>query len=417
MQLDTLQRNVVRLRAVIELAELFERGDFPHLQSKDALTHVANLFRQGLARLEVLNSKTDSKIVNALCTAESRDVFQLFPLLGFFVRSTDVRNAFELHGPFLRIVKNILGEDSKLVISSEWEYSPFTFIYPEEYKLTKTVMIGVPASESGSILSVPLAAHELGHNIWRHLDLKTRFGRKIEDAIKIQIRDNFWADFNRFANLEKPGDLEDLIGRQTWTLPWKWSLRQCEEMFCDFVGIAIFRESFLHSFSYLLAPGFPQNRAETYPSEKDRARFQVQAATIMGVTIPSDHEDSYETSIMPGDEHFQSLLRIADATTAELIEDLAREAESIVSGAGVDRPTEDELEMIAKCYSFGVPPQNTTGLPALVIAAWRFYLSDMTDWRANHPSIFDEEGKSLTMLSDLAFKSFEVFEIESRQAK
>ena len=35
MQLDTLQRNVVRLRAVIELAELFERGDFPHLQSKD----------------------------------------------------------------------------------------------------------------------------------------------------------------------------------------------------------------------------------------------------------------------------------------------------------------------------------------------------------------------------------------------
>ena len=82
--------------------------------------------------------------------------------------------------------------------------------------------------------------------------------------------------------------------------------------------------------------------------------------------------------------------------------------------AGVDRPTDDELEMISKCYSFGVPPQNTTGLPALVIAAWRFYLSDMTDWRANHPSIFDEEGKSLTMLSDLAFKSFEVFEIESR---
>ena len=101
MQLDTLQRNVVRLRAVIELAESFERGDFPHPQSKDALAHVTNLFRQGLARLEVLNSKTDPKIVNALCAAESRDVFQLFPLLGFFVRSTDVRNAFELHGPFL----------------------------------------------------------------------------------------------------------------------------------------------------------------------------------------------------------------------------------------------------------------------------------------------------------------------------
>ena len=415
VDLDTLRRNIVRLRAVIKLAESLERGDFPHPQSKEALIHVTELLRQGLERLESLSTKTDQIVINTACAAESRNVVALFPLLGFFLRSTDVRNAFELHGPFLRIIKNILGEDSKLVISSEWQYSPFSFIYPEEYKLTNTVMIGVPASESGSILSVPLSGHELGHNIWRHLDLKTRFGPSIEDVIKTEIRDNYWADFNRFANLGKPEDLDDLIGRQTWTHPYRWSLRQCEEMFCDFVGIAIFRDAFLHSFSYLLAPGSPQNRTEIYPSEKDRAHFQVQAANIMGVVTPTDHESLFEASTISGHDHYKVLLKVADAATSKLIEDLAKEAEKIVADAKVDPPSTEELEMIAKCFRLGVPPRETSGLPALVISAWNFYLSDMAEWKATYPSLFEVNGKELTMLSDLAFKSIEVFEIQSRQ--
>lgn len=331
------------------------------------------------------------------------------------MRSTSVRNAFELHGPFLRIVKKILGEGSKLIISSEWDYSPFTFIYPEEYKLTNTVMIGVPASESGNILSVPLAGHELGHNVWRHLDLKKKFGPLIKQEIKSQIRDNFWQEFNSFASLGKPEDLDDLVGQQEWVLAWKWSLRQCEELFCDFVGIAVFRESFLHSFSYLLAPGLTQSRLEQYPSDKDRAEYQVKAAALMNVAAPNDYVSSFEESLPPGDPHVKLLLKVADASTRNMITRLAEEAEEIVSSAGINPPTPEELEMIYKCYSLGVPPQDTSGLPALVISAWNFYLSGMASWKSNYPGAFDQGGTPLIMLSDLAFKSIEVFEIDSRQ--
>jgi hypothetical protein len=39
-----------------------------------------------------------------------------------------------------------------------------------------------------------------------------------------------------------------------------------EELFCDLAGLALFGESYLHAFQYLLSPSIGFSRSEEYPS-------------------------------------------------------------------------------------------------------------------------------------------------------
>ena len=262
---------------------------------------------------------------------------------------------------------------------------------------------------------VPLAGHELGHNVWAQMRLKAEFGPLLENEIKQQIRSNYWKQFQQYTGLGKPEDLDDLVGRQTWLHAWQWSLRQSEELFCDFVGLAIFREAFLHSFSYLLAPGFPQYRSKHYPSDRDRAKHQVAASVTMGIDTPPLHVEQFADSPKSNADYINLLLTIADSATANIVNELTVRARDIVAAAGLVPPTNAEISSITKCFAKGVPPIDVSGLASIIIASWSFYNSGMDEWKDTYPSLFGNDFRAIEMLSDLAFKSIEVHEIRARQ--
>jgi hypothetical protein len=413
---DVKSSTILKLRSTIQLTRELSSGDFPHSHSREALLHIGAIFETGLARVESLADGVDPAVVRALCAAELKRIFALYPILGFLLRSTDVRNAFEIHGPFLRIIQKVLGSDSKLVISSEWDFSPFTFLPPSEFALGNTVLIGVPTSEASNALLVPLAGHELGHNVWAKQKWRELFGPLLADEIVEYITTSRWSEFStHFPHVQKPEFLKDLVGQQSWAPAWTWTVRQCEELFCDFIGFSLFRESFAHASSYLLSPGLPVMRSVFYPGSKQRATYHKQAADTHGILLPTDYVDRFDNESEPTDQPQSLLLSIADYATSRLVGKLIEEADNVIVGAGIAVSGQDDIGRLVRCFSQCVPPQHATGLPAIVNAAWQFYLSGMKEWNEMYPDIAGSPQRLMEVLSDLVLKTIEVYEIDQRQ--
>lgn len=413
--MDVLASSVSKLRATAQQIRELATGDFPHAQARDALSQIGTIFETDLRQLESLSSSIDPAVTRTLASAQARKLYDLFPLLGMLLRSTDVRNAFEIHGPFLRIVQKLLGPSSKLIISSEWEFSPFTFLPPIQYGLTDTVFIGGPASEASNVLIVPLAGHELGHNVWAKQKRTEQLGPSLWSEMLEYLQVQRWNDFRQhYPQLGKPEDLADLLGQQTWAPAWNWAIRQCEELFCDFVGLAIFGESFLHAASYLTAPGLPTRRCFEYPGSKQRAGYHLRAATQYGVSAPTSYVDRFEDESAPSEQPLRILLDLADFGTSCLAQTLISEAEASVSASGIQRPSRDEVDRISRCFAQCVPTQGASSLSALINAAWTFYLSGMNEWKLMYPDLGQSQARLLELLNDLSLKTIEVFEIEQR---
>ena len=414
--MDVLESSRARLRATISLTNELASGDFPHTHSRDALRQIAALFESGLRQLETLTAASDPAVIRALASAQSRKLFDLYPLLGILLRSTDVRNAFEIHGPFLRIVRKLLGPASKLVISSEWDFSPFTFLPPTVYGLTDTVFIGGPASEAANVLLVPLSGHELGHNVWAKEKRGDQLGPALATNILQYLKTARWPEFSsHFTQLAKPDDLEDLLGEQTWAPAWESGLRQCEEMFCDLIGLGIFRESYLHAFSYLIAPGLPYRRSYDYPGSKTRATYLLQAAAAYGIPVPTGYSDRFEDEAVPTDQPDRILLETADHAVMTMLPTLIGAADASISGAGIQHSKDDEVAANVRCFAQCVPAVNAASFPSIINAAWRFHLSGMQDWKDRYRDLANSEQRCSGLLNDLVLKSVEVFEIEQRQ--
>lgn len=55
----------------------------------------------------------------------NQKIYSLTNYLGILLRSTNLRNAFEAYFAFEEMSRKLLGEDDKLIISSEWDSTPF----------------------------------------------------------------------------------------------------------------------------------------------------------------------------------------------------------------------------------------------------------------------------------------------------
>ena len=136
------------------------------------------VWTRGSVLLESLSDDDDPNAVKTACNESLKQLFRILPLLGFIVRSTSVRNSFEVFWPLLRLARQVLQTDAKLILSSEWLYSPF---YRPSADLSDYVLLGFPASESSNPLLVPLAGHELGHTNGGSDGLKKNSGRRFKN--------------------------------------------------------------------------------------------------------------------------------------------------------------------------------------------------------------------------------------------
>jgi hypothetical protein len=405
-----------RVRAFLDEVQRVHEVEFPYHHSRLAVERIRRLFEAKLNRLEKFDEKSDPGVVKRECALALTALFEYVPLLGFTLRSTNVRNAFEVFGPLLRLARELLehGVDAKsrtthLVFSSEWDYSPFVF--GDIPDLPGFVLIGLPAPESANPLLIPLAGHELGHSLWatRRLahDFRRAATREVVDVIKARF-----AEFRQVFPLGRnvtADDLDrDMFCLQFWQQIVPWTLRQAEESFCDFVGVRLFGESYLNAFAYLLCPGMEWPRTLDYPNLRERVDNLLFAADQMHVDKPSGYADLFENQAEPvlsDTDKFR--LSVADQALRAMRRPLVERADREVTTAGISPVSEEEVLRIYERFQRVVPAEGCAGLPDILNAAWRAYRqSDL--WSAL-PQIANNRERNL---KELVLKNVEVFEIE-----
>lgn len=260
--MNVLEFTKERVRAFLVEIDRLAESEFPYWHSRAALEQLRILFNAKLKRLDAFAPTSNASVVAQECRVTLVALSQYLPVLGFVLRSTNVRNAFEVFGPFLRMAGDILepgverrDRQTKLLLSSEWFYSPLT--YRPISDLPNFIFIGLPAPESANPLLLPLAGHELGHSVWARYKLSQTILAQVESEVVKAITASF-AEYQRiFGSHVKQMDLTtDLFAIETWRLAKKLCLSQAEETFCDLIGLRIFGASYLHAFAYLMAPGF-----------------------------------------------------------------------------------------------------------------------------------------------------------------
>jgi len=155
----------LKIKNICRTIEVLLDSDFPHGSGRKALIKLNEVFSQLGLKLSRAHRLNDNDTVQQISNNITIKIYQVLPILGFILRSTNVRNAFELVDPLQTIADATLQGRPELLLSSEWDYVPFA--YPQSLDDLKSfVLIGLPATEASSALLIPLAGHELGHAVW-----------------------------------------------------------------------------------------------------------------------------------------------------------------------------------------------------------------------------------------------------------
>ncbi|MBI1817419.1 MAG: hypothetical protein HYR72_20790 [Deltaproteobacteria bacterium] len=399
------EHTLARLRAVLSEIARLESAEFPRADCRKGLELIKRQFTDRIALIEGLTPQNNPDVIQAACGEALQQIFLHLPLLGFFLRSTNVRNAFELHDPLYRLAKELIGPGVRLVLSSEWEFSPFT--YKSLVELPDFVLIGMPASESGNGLVLPLAGHELGHAVWAKHRLAEHFQSPLVEAIVGEIKRR-WEEYKTHFPHVNEDALLDLEGQSTWAPTFKLALSQLEETFCDFIGVRIFFDAYLHAFAYLLVPGLA-NRSPDYPSMRVRAQNVTKAAQRFGTQAPTDYVSWFCEQLLPSrNARSEFLCSLADKVLEQLVDQLLDKSASIAEGANIPQRDDTEIRSIVEAFRLVTPASEVKSLASIATAGW-VALHDQDIWK-DRPDI---EKRKLEVLNELVLKNVEVLEIEA----
>jgi hypothetical protein len=400
-----------KLLAVIDQIKQLQSSDFPYREPNAALTLLEDVYERNLVRLNGLDEATSLDVRQHACAHANSEIARDYPFLGFILRSTNIRNAFEIYDPLLNLCKTLYGSTAKLIVSSEWAFSPFT--YPAvAVELPDLMFIGLPSTEAGNSLIVPLAGHELGHSVWRKphrsLALGALSGELQKNLTNAYL--NNWSDFQKAFEIQAPPEtlLTDLFLRGIWTQSFRWADRQAEELFCDILGLRLFGEGFIYSFIYLIAPSLG-DRANHYPSLATRAEALAQACDKFATDAPPDFGAYFvdPNKRLPNRESF--ILKMADTASANLIPKLLDAVEIHVASTSFVLSSDAERDRIVKHFCALSPASGIKSLGDIINAGWKIRL----DWALWDKFGFSEKVK-IDVLNDLVYKTMEVMEFESK---
>lgn len=385
----TLNATQLRLSSFRAAIAGLKESEFPYDAPRHALDILDQRFKHHEEILKRLDpTSSDRGVVMTRCADASLDIAVYLPLLGFFLRSTNVRNAFEVYGPLRRIATQLIGGNTQLVLSSEWDYSPFT--YTRIGLLPDFVLIGFPTTESDNPHIMPLAGHELGHTLWTMRELGNYILPRLKTTIVNELRSN-WAKYEEFFPGTQPTQLStDLVAMAIWSDALDWSLRQAEEAFCDFVGLKIFGTAYLEAFSFLIAPRLGQRRLEVYPSMQDRVAYMCEAAQVFDVVVPADYAERFEPDSVPKwTQAAKFRLNLADIGCRNVASRLIEKANSEVTSKGFQKPmSATSAVQVAKSATLEqqvarlcnvVPIENAGSLSDIVNSGWTI-LNDPEFW-------------------------------------
>src|SRR5947209_6509229 len=191
--MDALTHARKRFDAAIAEVDRLKQSEFPYDHARGALDHLERMFKAQQVVLEKVFPQANASVVNNACGTSLYQLYVYVPILGFILRSTNVRNAFEAYAPLLRLARRVLDKTTKLIVSSEWDYSPFVYLSLTD--LPGFVLIGLPAPESANPLLVPLAGHELGHSVWEAEGFFKQYQKAMEAGVLEELRKR-WTEYH-----------------------------------------------------------------------------------------------------------------------------------------------------------------------------------------------------------------------------
>lgn len=383
-----------RVHAFLGEIRTLEGSEFPHADARDALREIKKRFLELLERTRLPPSAL-LRTVDGVCLEISRDIEEYTAILGFLLRSTNVRNAFELHSPLKAMICRIVGDDKKLVISSEWDFVPFT--YPMSLALLPDfVLVGGPATESANAFLTPLAGHEIGHSAWRFHSVGSRLRKHLASELTKALR----------ASPSTRGRLRRTLGPGYDSALMELALPQLEEVFCDAFGLFIFADSYAHAFEYVMMPGGLE-RSLTYPADEDRIRYIREAASWFDLPLAAEFFANWRPSKPLGGLE-QDMLAIVDTVVGSMAQQAFEEASTILTDANIRLPEAASIKRIYGSFQRDIPDALGGSLPEIVSAGWR-RLGELGGLSTR------QELARLATLNEVMLKSVEVSEFLARR--
>ena len=388
-----------RLRSFRSQLSAVAASNFPHLDAKEALEFINAHAELQTSRL-LIDPAADAELIDSICEQVAIFVQRYTRTLGFILRSTNVRNPFELHYHLKGFVRRLIGDEARLILSSEWEFIPFT--YPMTLALLPSfALVGLPASESDNVLVTPLAGHEIGHSAW----LYHKLGPETEPSFAASIdrcMEALETETQRVIETLRLGEFGKQVIRQHCL---SYGMLQLEEIFCDAIGLGSFGTAYLHSYEYFLAPG-GGTRALEYPSDLSRLEYLKVSAAKLGVEFEDSVFDRWQDSVEAAGTN-KDLLTILDTSVREAVDEVIGKAFDLLHSRVVPIPASAHVDRILGAFQRGEPDAEGGSLPEVVSAGWRFV-------RDRQGLSGDEEVKDFRTLGDLMLKSVEVTEFLER---
>jgi len=382
-------------------------ADFPVPRTRVALENIQGVFDAQLGRIDSLGVVSD-KVRKETCAHVNVMIRKFLPLLGFILRSTNVRNSFELTDPITRLSKHLFKKDLVFILSSEWEFSPLTYSLSFQ-ELPDVILLGLPSFESANALVIPLAGHELGHWIWREEDISTKNAGTLEENVLNVYRDD-WNDFRRNFWDKDIGTIKtDIQIRDVWLISYNSAIHQIEEIFTDFIGLKLFGETYLHSFEYLLAPSIGEFRSRDYPGMKTRAEYLEKAAVHFGISVPTNYSRRFDNPAGISDPADRFLTDTSDGARSATIDTILAYVDEIGVKLQFPKTSKEKTEQCLQCIRNGVPTEGMGYIGNIINAGWMAYLDEtVLPWAEKR------EGRRIDALNEILLKSIEVVEFEAR---
>jgi hypothetical protein len=384
-------------------------SDFPLTAGDRALRKLTDVFEDIDSKLDRAASLNDQSALQLVAENLNLKIYQALPILGFILRSTNVRNAFEMLYPLYLIAKGALQGNPQLILSSEWDYVPFA--YPQSLENLKSfILIGLPASEAASALLMPLAGHELGHAVWRNRGI----GANLQLDLQSRCDANFRNKISDFQRVFSDFDENDLVARDL--LPnaiaeaSNYAGFQAEEIFSDLFAYGCFGESYLRAFAYILTPGGTISDPK-YPMHSTRVDVMRSFAQSEAVALPAYTELGFKLDQRSGSARLNFIVRMAEAAVADITSELWSHVRNILEKGRLPRPTSTETEIHIKNFDLGIPSPQVKCVGDIINAGWRRFDNIA---KSSGPERAADVSEKLGELNEILLKTIEVFEYRNR---
>lgn len=391
-----LNAALFKLEQVLNSIDRIAGANFPHGDSETALRIIRGYFEEKRKSIRSLPRQEETAVdVLQEYLRETRDEVRRYTkYLGIILRSTNLRNNFEVYHPLKRLAQKAVSKNTRLIISSEWEFTPFT--YPMNLSaLPNFIIVGTPATESLNLLVMPLAGHEIGHSVWSRLPNRTKFETDLRDECAAYVG----ANMHLFPDADARKVELVIVPRISTHL-----LSKAEEVFCDLVGLHMFGESYFYAFEYFLAPGVNKSTA-VYPPSIQRLKSLVAYADKLGIAYPEDIVDTWNREKEPAADE-PTPFELADVVLDNCLNKLIRLCKARMANRKITLPDVSVVDQIEAAFVRGEPYGSKAKLSETINALWRV---------AKRRNITKQAEIDATFMDiELALKTIEVAEYYSR---